>query len=156
MTPLFFEEFPGLTLIKMNKLAAIFHPKCRKPLKVIQASVLKAFARGSAGRSQCRCQRCPPRAPDWIVNTAFCREGTELQTGLLVGWGWGAKIWKEPGGRAPLCLSLCHPPGPSVVFCLLIKRFSVLAGQAVTAILTYLLVLGEQDSHLQFKFFCKN
>lgn len=35
MTSLFLKEFPGLALIKMNKLAAIFHPKQRKPLKVI-------------------------------------------------------------------------------------------------------------------------
>jgi hypothetical protein len=44
VTPLFFKECPGPVLIKMNKFAPISYPKHRKPLKVIQMSVLKAVA----------------------------------------------------------------------------------------------------------------
>lgn len=36
VTSLFFKKFLGLAIIKMNKLAAVLHPKHKKPLKVIQ------------------------------------------------------------------------------------------------------------------------
>lgn len=36
VTSLFLKEFPGLAIIKMNKLAALLHPEHRKPLKVTQ------------------------------------------------------------------------------------------------------------------------
>lgn len=98
----------------------------------------------------------PVRGLDRIVNIAFCRADAELQTGP---WGEsGGQNQPDETRQSPeegplLAFSLCHPPGPSVVFCLLIKYFSMIVGQAI---LTYLLILGEHDFYPQFKVSCKS